>query len=812
MKALIIIFFSGLLLFLPIFLSHQIPFPGNYLISWFEPWKTTTMIGNALGVAHKAVADDVFRQIYPFKKLAVEMIANHQWPLWNPYNGAGQPLLATMQPGFLNPLSIFLLNSFGLKGWSIYILIQPLLLGIAVYLYCRSLKVSPIGSFVSAVILIFSGFSVARYVFGDYVYGLICIPFLLFLFETYKRTRNNWYLLSVPIVVALMVLSTHPQIDLYVIIFCCIYFWVFKYSIKNVLLFYGLIIWGLLISSIQLLPTFELYRLANINSQSSNFIMDRFLMPLSHLITIIFPNYFGNQGTYNWWGSGDYVETIASVGTIPVFLGLFALITRNKKSYPVVSFYHSVFWVTLLLSLNWFGARLIFHLPIPILSTGIPTRIYLITAFAIAVLSGFGFDQIKFTKFNRFIRSGIIYALFLLGLWGLSYLLYLIKLACPVAQIPNCRMIALRNTGIEIFVYGIFFGLLLIYQRIFNLKLTKNTKVFNKLISNWIYIHRIKFYRLSIVGILGLIITIGWYNSIKFLPFSPESSIYPKSDIITRLKSFTGLNRNMGLGSAGIATDLSTELRLYDPNYYDPLYIKSYGELVSYGNTGNSKSGLTRSDVNINNEILPKPEINTRRNRLFDVLGVKYLLYKKNEFPDVDKNTQNMVWQDNTWVISERQTALERAYLVHQVEIIPDSNKQLARLFTPDFDPVHSVILGEDPLLDNQNALAVGNDSVGSTGYFPFKINLAVSTSRNGMLILSDNFYPGWEAQVDGKQSQILRANYTLRAVRIPAGIHNVTFVYNPGYFNWGKSISICFGLILLLIIITKLILSFLKR
>jgi uncharacterized membrane protein YfhO len=55
-----------------------------------------------------------------------------------------------------------------------------------------------------------------------------------------------------------------------------------------------------------------------------------------------------------------------------------------------------------------------------------------------------------------------------------------------------------------------------------------------------------------------------------------------------------------------------------------------------------------------------------------------------------------------------------------------------------------------------------------------------VNASETAFLVLSDTLYPGWQAAVDGQEVSILRANYLLRAVQVPAGEHEVVFKYRP--------------------------------
>jgi len=67
-------------------------------------------------------------------------------------------------------------------------------------------------------------------------------------------------------------------------------------------------------------------------------------------------------------------------------------------------------------------------------------------------------------------------------------------------------------------------------------------------------------------------------------------------------------------------------------------------------------------------------------------------------------------------------------------------------------------------------------------------------------LFLSDAYYPGWQATVDGKAEHIIRANDLFRAVAIPAGNHQVEFAYQPASFRWGMIISLLSAVALLVI------------
>ncbi|HTO94274.1 MAG TPA: YfhO family protein, partial [Bacteroidota bacterium] len=61
----------------------------------------------------------------------------------------------------------------------------------------------------------------------------------------------------------------------------------------------------------------------------------------------------------------------------------------------------------------------------------------------------------------------------------------------------------------------------------------------------------------------------------------------------------------------------------------------------------------------------------------------------------------------------------------------------------------------------------------------------------SALLVLSDTYYPGWEAEIDGKPARILLADHTMRAVVVPPGVHEVAFEFRPGSVRSGFMLSL---------------------
>ncbi|MBI5449518.1 YfhO family protein [Candidatus Gottesmanbacteria bacterium] len=735
----ILVFWKSLLLGL-------IPFPGDYLISWYEPWKTDTFRGVPT-VAHKAVADDVFRHLYPLRVLAFDILKQGQLPLWNPYNGSGTPLLAIMHPGYLNPFGFFFLFLPPPVAWIFFVGLQVPFLAFCTYLYCRQLRLNRLASLFAASILVFSGFVIVRLVFGEFIYALAMLPLLLLFVESALLKSCPSFWLFTPIAVSFLFLSGQPHIILTIVLITGIYA-VFRGGFLWALRYLPFFLLGLGIAGVQLIPALELYRFSTITRISSEFIFQRFLLPVWHLISILIPNYFGNQATYNYWGAGDYIETVAAVGLIPCLFACIACIRAHKSFH--VRFFFGVTIVSILLTLDWFGTRWFYRLPLPVLSADVPSRIFAFAAFGIAILSGFGLDMWMKTKRDILRHSFIRWFFAVIALIAfITTVLFILHPACPVVQIPNCWTISIRNMMLEIIVLILFMTAAIFYKKVVILPLL-------------------------------LVLLLGAYNSNKFLPFSSSDTVLHDNAVIRALKEHTRDARVFGMGEANLKTNFATHFHIYDPNYYDPLHLKRYAELIEYANKGKARSALPRSDVEIINDPFVTEEVLFRRNRLFDILGIRYLLFKKAEVPlkaDVDT-----VWENDKWYLAVRKSALPRAYLVPSYEVISDDERLFARLFDPVFDVQNTVLLEKIPVLgslEKKNGLKMKKLAV-MKEYHEQNVIIETELDDTALLVVSDTFYPGWKALIDGAKTEIYRANYSFRAVSVPAGRHTVRFVYDP--------------------------------
>lgn len=93
------------------------------------------------------------------------------------------------------------------------------------------------------------------------------------------------------------------------------------------------------------------------------------------------------------------------------------------------------------------------------------------------------------------------------------------------------------------------------------------------------------------------------------------------------------------------------------------------------------------------------------------------------------------------------------------------------------FDPEREVVLPEAP----PSPLGPGpvSGSVRWEERSPNRLRLAVTSDRDALLVVADNWFPAWHAKVDGTEAPVLRAYHSLRAVPIPPGEHSVEMTYH---------------------------------
>ncbi len=165
------------------------------------------------------------------------------------------------------------------------------------------------------------------------------------------------------------------------------------------------------------------------------------------------------------------------------------------------------------------------------------------------------------------------------------------------------------------------------------------------------------------------------------------------------------------------------------------------------------------------------------------------------------RNELTLAFRSHTAAMWENKSVMPRAFMVHTAEVSSDA-QTLSQMQQPDFRPDETLLLNEPLPLGGSNAAPQQkpNDQVQITQYQSERVAINVNASTPGYLVLTDSWYPGWVATIDGKDASIVRADYIFRALAIPVGEHTVVFEYHPASFAIGAVISglsliVCIGL-----------------
>lgn len=158
-------------------------------------------------------------------------------------------------------------------------------------------------------------------------------------------------------------------------------------------------------------------------------------------------------------------------------------------------------------------------------------------------------------------------------------------------------------------------------------------------------------------------------------------------------------------------------------------------------------------------------------------------------------------------------TACGNAWFVNEIKWVNTADDEMNALNAPQigdtalpagaFSPLNTVVLREG-FKDKVGNAAIGKDSAASIKLAKYgldELSFTSTNSKEGIAVFSDIYYPkGWKAYVDDKETPIMRANYVLRAIKVPAGNHKIEFRFKPDSFYTGQKVAFVSSIVLVLL------------
>lgn len=736
-------------LFSPFLIQEKMPLPAENLLGLAHPFRDVVWDRFSAGVPVKnPLIADPFLQTYVWKKEAFDQIKNGQMPLWNIYTFSGTPLLANFQSSVFNPLNIFLFLPFWL-GWSILIFSQQILASIFMFIYLRNMKLSSSASIFGSIIWIFSGVFISWLEWGTYLTSYLWLPLILLSIDKIFTKSKYWFFVLV-FSLAAPVFGGHIQMAFYswLVSFCYLVFRHFQKNNAKISLFiFSAFILAVLITSVQTIPTFEFLSLSN-RDVDQPFLRPDWFLPYKHLISFVAPDFFGNPTRLNYWGVFNYIEFNGYFGIISLIFAVFAFLSFKKKAE--IRFFSIMFVLSFLLAVSNPISRLPFVLHLPFISSAQPSRLLSLIVFSLAVLSAWGFEKFIREKLTKSMIGIIaIFGLVFLILWFAS--VSLPHLFEPTVDVANPSIVAQRNLILPslIFLYFVFLS--------FSKKLIPP--------------------KVLIIAVL-LVVSLDLVRLAKsFEPFSKREWLYPDTQLTKMISENIGLGRIIETDRRIFPPNISMQYGVQTMDGYDPLYLKNYATAISAWQQKSGEPNVGSFNRMVRFENIESP--------MADLYSVRYILsFKKLENPKLKE-----IGQEGTTRLYYNSNALEKVYITrNSTDTVSDeeSLKNLIRSNSEEFKVTTTTGLGK-----SLNGVLEEGEKIKIKSYRPGHVALGLTTKSEALVVLTDNYYPGWSVYINGEKKELIKTNYAQMGVLAPGGENTIDFKFEPKSARIGQIISL---------------------
>jgi uncharacterized membrane protein YfhO len=448
-----------------------------------------------------------------------------------------------------------------------------------------------------------------------------------------------------------------------------------------------------------------------------------------------------NYGYYTFWDTCIYVG-------LAIFL-LAIIQFKNVKKDKFVLF--SIIWIaitfTIALGSHFFVYKLLFNFVPGFSRFRTPTRITFTWCFLFPILAAITFDHLKNENYLEKIKK------FLFSTFGICFL---IALVTGIGFLKNFWPAQMQNE--EIAGYASKQGLILIV----NLLL-----LFIPLIL--VSLKKISIKLTQIFIICALLIDMLIFGSTIHITKNESAARHFNQavEITKALKKETKKEVFRVNARQFMLDDTSTIGR-------------QSGMMILKRNQGMIDRIQITEGFNPLNLFRRIPPLKGRRqfNMFLDLLNIKYYVN-----PDYGRTSKAPILLNKD--------RLPRAKMFYNAKVFTNDSLVKDFMLNNTFDYRNTLLLAEKPkesLPQNGDYLA---NQVKITNYSANKIDIDISTEKNGLLFLSDIWYPAWKASVDSKQVKVMSADYSFRVIEVPEGKHKVTFKYSSSKFKLGMILTL---------------------
>jgi hypothetical protein len=717
---------------------------------------------------------DVAVQFEPWLQYTRERLP--EVPLWNPHVAAGRPYLANMQSALLSPFS---LPAYALPFWWSLGLIAVLKVFVAsfgTYLLARALGIRFGGALLSGLAYGFCLYFLA-WIAWPLASVWAFLPWVLLLTDRVIRTPAALPAAGLSFVVALQFFGGHPESSFHVLAASVAFFVLRLVGLRRaqrlggigrpVLAFSAALIGASALAALTLIPFIELlWRSSDVEVRRA---FADLALPREYLLGFILYEYWG-RGTHTGIGAVAQ-ERALYVGALPLALALIAVVNRRSLERVAIAAFAALM-LAIALGL-WPLPDLLGR--VPLVRTGNHLRLIILVMLCLALLAGWGLDDLTGRRVRRpnaalAIAFGLLLlpALVVAGRGQLSAgvlgraLEIAWGFAWPEPPADADTVTAIRMAALIVWLSFMGAAFVLLALRVRG-RMAATT--FSALALALVAADLFK---------AGMGATPAIDTARATRPSSPGLE-YLRSQQPNR---FVGLGR--GVGPSPLIPNVAVRWSLYDARSYDQPVERRYDTLWRRAVLDGGPTDIPTTSARLTAQSLPAL-------RLLSVTDI----VQDPEDPRVRDPSLPLAYDGRDLRIYANRAALPRVGVVDAQRIAPSDDAQLDAVLDPSFDGRRAVVT---PVPLPGLRAAPGRGPAGSArivAYEPEHVVVDATARRPGELVLSDLHYPGWTVTLDGERADLHRVDYLLRGTTLPRGRHRVEFSYEPGSWRVGWIVSL---------------------
>ncbi len=737
----------AVLVCLPLVLLAPALLPGHVLspldnLFVVAPWQAM-----APGpVAPNPALADVTQVFHPWALYGGQQIAAGRLPLWNPYAYTGTPFLGNPQTATLFPLTWLSWALPAALALTLPSVLKLVAAGLAMYWFLRVLALAPIAAFIAAAGYMLSSTMIA-WLPWTLATTLVFLPLLFALVERLARGPQPRGVALLALAVGLDVLAGYPQATMHA--FLATGAWALTRApwprrptgfIVAVATAFAL---GAALAAAQIIPAVDYVRESAVYAYRSQW-TPPLAVPVRAAITALMPYFFGTgPATWSQWQFG---VTSVYVGLVPwMALPLAALAWRRAPTRFFAA-------LTAVVAAVHFGAPLVSALAtVPGLALSNNLRLMPLLAFAVCTLGALGLDAVV-RGAGEDSRAAVA-----VRVWFVSVVAIVLAALMLAAWEPRAARV---SPTLAVQAVAALVGL---------------TAAALALLA-WLRDGRARWgVALAAVQVASLAPLAATYQ-----PTRDTRWLYPTPPALEWLRAHAADARVLQPDSLGFLYGL------HEAHGYDGLGPRRIERLLGpVGTGGAALAGFLENTVALHGAE-PLAPATVLLSPARDLAGVRYILLAPGA--EAPMPGLQIVYDAADARIFENPAALPRAFVARRGRCADDGTA-LRLLRDRALDPRREVLLA------GCDALAPADDIAGVIDArividTPDRVRVNAAADAPAWLVLTDTWFPGWRATVDGAETPILRAHYAFRAVALPPGRHDVDFVFRPRGLAIGVAIS----------------------